>query len=255
MSGKKRKLATILKTIPADIHEKVPKLGTVFNLSDEEVKKLFDTPVQNSVKWVREAITHMKEKGKIGSHIDVMSFIGGFSGSHFLREALKKNFASEVGEFRLHDDGEHGDNYKTAVVQGACVYGLSPNIVTLRVAKTTYGVATINYPIKSDDDINNFSELIVKGEELPKDKFIDQDFYYLEQSNKVNVRLFCSDEDEIPKKTTDRTAKYLQQLCLQTELFDKETKEVIVRLDFTGTENRWTVLDKQKMPIEWRPLG
>ncbi|CAJ0908435.1 887_t:CDS:2, partial [Entrophospora sp. SA101] len=168
------------KTIELDIEKKCPALKQYVTgserdqLSDEDewvidldfdtVKSFFDPVINKILKLIEIQLSKC-------SDCSVMFLVGGFSESNYLQSRIKQKF---------------GDKLKiaippspiTAIVKGACEYGLNMKIVSTRVLLWSYGVKVSNEWQTGDPPsrktaegrIHKFGLMARKGTKLVVDK-------------------------------------------------------------------------------------
>ncbi|CAJ0891622.1 10842_t:CDS:2 [Entrophospora sp. SA101] len=143
------------KTIELDIEKKCPALKQYVTgserdqLSDEDewvidldfdtVKSFFDPVINKILKLIEIQLSKC-------SDCSVMFLVGGFSESKYLQSRIKQKFGDKL-EIAIPP------NPITAIVKGACEYGLDRKIISTRVLLWSYGVE-ISDEWQTDDPLS-----------------------------------------------------------------------------------------------------
>ena len=109
----------------------------------KQTMKSFYTPV------IRDILKHLKNllESNSGCHaVEAFYLVGGFSESTLLQNSIKNMFEPKIKVVVPLGP-------QTAIIQGAVLYGMQPQIITERVANLTYGigVSRVFDPMKHDE--------------------------------------------------------------------------------------------------------
>ncbi|KAG1457206.1 hypothetical protein G6F46_006657 [Rhizopus delemar] len=141
--------------------------------------------------------------------LEAIFLVGGFGQSNYLFRRVEEEFANEVGMIGVPPRGE------LAVVRGAVYFGLSPQVVTERVSRRTYGVETrmlfqddLDPPEYSVMGIDGkrycrqrFSVYVQKGQSIKVDECISKNFV-ISYPNDTDSDLFAFDGEGSPPRLT-----------------------------------------------------
>ncbi|CAO3672592.1 unnamed protein product [Rhizopus stolonifer] len=141
--------------------------------------------------------------------LEAIFLVGGFGQSNYLFRRVEEEFASQVGMIGVPPRGE------LAVVRGAVYFGLSPQVVTERVSRRTYGVETRmlfqddldppEYSVMGVDGKRycrqRFSVYVQKGQSIKVDECISKNFV-ISYPNDTDSDLFAFDGEGSPPRLT-----------------------------------------------------
>ncbi|CAG2206693.1 unnamed protein product [Mytilus edulis] len=126
-------------------------------LSSNMANDLFAEPCAYIVSHLRKIFDDPKVKGT-----DTILMVGGFSESLVLQHAVRKAFSSKT----IIIPPEAG----LAVLKGAVQYGFEPTVISTRVCKVTYGIATSS-PFDEEIDPEDKRFIDEDGDVLCNDRF------------------------------------------------------------------------------------
>lgn len=119
-----------------------------------EMKAIFDPVIDDILSLIRAHMspppqppdTTNNTKNNTTNSIKVLMAVGGFSASPYLRRRLKGAFGLQVEDLIFPPDPG------SAICQGAVIMGAAPahSIITSRVARRSYGIATFRAPSAAD---------------------------------------------------------------------------------------------------------
>ncbi|KAI9280735.1 hypothetical protein BY458DRAFT_500210 [Sporodiniella umbellata] len=190
---------------------------------------------------------------KAGGYVNAIFLVGGFGSSTHLYEELKKKFDTNVvGEIAMPPRGE------LAVAEGAIYYALSPDLVTTKILRRSYGVkAHLLFRQGIDPESSavftsdgqkrcstRFEAIAKKGRSIRVDDKIAKT-YWVEYPNHTKVSLYSSDEDTVPRYVTDQgvseVVEFPIKMPFQPDVQPGEKVSVNVEFTFGATEVRITV--------------
>lgn len=107
--------------------------------------------------------------------------VGGFSQSPYLQRRIREEFEDRIKLISVAPRGE------LAIVRGAVLLGIEPNIVSQRIAKYTYGIQTRDYfdPALDPESLRlagteycdvRFMPVVTKSQKLPTDHAVTQEY-------------------------------------------------------------------------------
>ncbi|CAO3587294.1 unnamed protein product [Absidia cylindrospora] len=109
-------------------------------------------------------------------NLEAIFLVGGFGQSNYLFRRVEEVFANRVGMIGVPPRGE------LAVVRGAVYFGLSPQQITERVSRRTYGVET-RMLFQQDVDPEEYSVIGVDGRKYCRQRFS----VYVQKGQSVKV--------------------------------------------------------------------
>eukprot|EP00899_Mesostigma_viride_P001831 jgi/Mesvir1/11649/Mv00050-RA.1 len=110
-----------------------------------------------------------------GGGCDAIIMAGGFSSSPYLLSCVKERFGHRVRSIvRPPDPG-------SAIVQGAVLYGLDPDMLSSRVSRKTYGVGIMREFVPASDPADK--RVVIDGCAMCDDVFL----YFVQQGENVPV--------------------------------------------------------------------
>lgn len=183
--------------------------------------------------------------------IDTILMVGGFSESPILQRRIKAEF-EDKHKIRVVVPNEAG----LAVLRGAVLFGHNPSIVSERVAKYSYGIASlqkfdrkIHSKEKKEKDFCNdvFDVHVRKGTSLVFNEVQSEKLYEpnRDEQKVMDFDLYVSELDQCPKYVTDLGCQYLGTLSVVLPKPLKGKKRgVYVRMTFGDTELRVKAVNK-----------
>lgn len=172
--------------------------------------------------------------------IDTILMVGGFSESPILQKRIREEFP----DHRVVVPNEAG----LAVLKGAVLFGHNPNIISERVAKYSYGIASyekFDHTIHKNEKKDNkyckdvFDVHVKKGTRLVLNEIQSRREYEpnRDEQTVMEFEFYTSEEEKIPKYVTDPGCFYLGTLSVDLPKPVKGKKRgVFVNMIFGGTE-------------------
>jgi len=111
-----------------DIKEKMEQDDWIIDINFEDLKSMFDPVVGKIIRLIRGQLDSNKDK------CSAMFLVGGFSESKYLQMRIKEEFEKLVPPIVVPKQPI------TAIVRGACEYGLNMSTIVDRTLKYTYGI-------------------------------------------------------------------------------------------------------------------
>ena len=147
-------------------------------LTQQDLKGIFDPVVDEIVELIAAQLMQVED-------IKIMFVVGGFAGSPYLMQRIRKRFSHEV----MHIVSP--PNPGSAIIQGAVALTLNPDAVVARILKKTYGTC-VTLPFErgvdpteflkiGDDDgaawcRNRFDSFVKKGTRIEVNKFVTKEY-------------------------------------------------------------------------------
>ena len=125
-------------------HIKRSKWGNSMDLKNDKLRisyKVFATLFAPSIESIVQHTRDILSNPVCAGMKDII-LVGGFADSKIISTTLKQTF----NDYRVIIPREAG----LAVLRGAVIYGLTPNVVSERVARYTYGTSQYRYFMKGD---------------------------------------------------------------------------------------------------------
>ncbi|CAG8601144.1 13543_t:CDS:2 [Rhizophagus irregularis] len=113
-----------------DIKEKMEDNDWIIDINFEDIKSMFDPVVGKIIRLIRGQLNSSKNK------CSVIFLVGGFSESKYLQMRIKEEFGKLVPSIIVPKQPI------TAIVRGACDYGLEMSTIIDRTLKYSYGFET-----------------------------------------------------------------------------------------------------------------
>lgn len=209
-----------------------------FTIDAQIIRDMFVPLITNIIQHVKDVMHSVKLQT-----LDKILLVGGFSESPFVRQLIKAAFL----EIPVTAPDEPG----LAVLKGAVIFGHSPNSISSRVSRYTYGVATQGpfikgrHPedllIKVEDQFfckNLFSAIIRMDTSIDDGEFIGREYDITDPTSSVQIHLFASTKP-YPIMVTDEGCMEIGKIMINPPIggFQKAAK-FKVQLGFGGTEFR-----------------
>lgn len=195
-----RKLATEWELHDRESGAPAQETYDELELSYEEVKtQVFDPVVEQNIALIAHQL------GQVPGGVTFLIVVGGFAGSPYLMNCIKRRFSSEVSTIISPP------NPGSAVCQGAVALALNPTSIASRISKKTYGFTSVEpfekgvdpreYMEEIDGVLkckNRFKVYVRKGEQVDVDNCFSSLFMpiYQDQKSMVLELLSCDDEIE-----------------------------------------------------------
>ncbi|KAG0602466.1 hypothetical protein M758_10G016400 [Ceratodon purpureus] len=178
-------------------------------ISYQEMQSIFDPVIEQNV----QLILRQLEQVPTGT-VKVLVVVGGFAGSPYLMNCIRKRFAGMVPQIISPPDPG------SAVCQGAVMLALNPDTILSRVCKKTYGIRSVepfdmsldppSYRKEVDGQLKcnmRFSIFVRKGDKVDVNSCISKLRYpvYREQKS-MKIELFSSSETD-PRYAVGETVR------------------------------------------------
>lgn len=193
-----------------DINEAIEKSKHNRNMKLEGKKLRITTTLfmeffSSACERINQNITKLLNKTNVEG-LNTIVMVGGFSLSSILQNCIKSNFPSL--RIILPHEGD------LVVLKGAVLFGHNLSILSERIAKNSYGVASCFK--KSDSKQNEFEVYVRKGDVLSFNKVQSDGDYEAnrDEENEMELRVYGSEEENLPKYVMDPGCKYLGTLIV-----------------------------------------
>ena len=206
-------------------------------VSFQEMQSIFDPVIEQNIQLIANQLQRV---GKV----KVLVVVGGFAGSPYLMDRIKKRFAGIVPQI------VSPPNPGSAVCQGAVMLALNPDTVLSRVCKKTYGFSHYDdYDEKLDlpmyraviDGVvkcsKRFSIYVRKGDKVDVNHSISKVFYPPYPGQKtLTFPLFSSDMRDPRYTVGDGTRKEGEiKIDISKDMMLETGRQVKVSLFFGGS--------------------
>ncbi|KAI9010353.1 hypothetical protein CLU79DRAFT_774122 [Phycomyces nitens] len=148
-----------VKLSPSDTADVGIEDGKLQVTVDDIREQVFEPVVKQVLDLISEQISQSRKK------LDAIFLVGGFGQSKYLQRRVKETFIKQVGLIAMPPRGE------LAVVRGAVFFGLSPERVSHRVARRTYGLS-MDSPFDPLLDPEKYKTITYEGNVMCKHRFI-----------------------------------------------------------------------------------
>ncbi|KAI8919771.1 hypothetical protein BC831DRAFT_515668 [Entophlyctis helioformis] len=161
------------------------------HITQQQMYDIFSVPIEQCMKLVEDQLDRTSGK------CDYLVLVGGFSASKYLCNRVSERFSKRFKSIVVPI------NPTSAVVQGAVLYGLDPNIIQKRRLRNSYGYIS-NAPISrletyAEEDVwtnprtgsrlvKVFKCLVAENQEVGKDEGFHADSYMLD-SNQSSIEI------------------------------------------------------------------
>lgn len=193
-----------------DINEAIEKSKHNRNMKLEGKKLRITTTLfmeffSSACERINQNITKLLNKTNVEG-LNTIVMVGGFSLSSILQNCIKSNFPSL--RIILPHEGD------LVVLKGAVLFGHNLSILSERIAKNSYGVASCFK--KSDSKQNEFEVYVRKGDVLSFNKVQSDGDYEAnrDEEHEMELRVYGSEEENLPKYVMDPGCKYLGTLIV-----------------------------------------
>ncbi|KAG0629702.1 hypothetical protein M758_1G123700 [Ceratodon purpureus] len=176
-------------------------------ISFQEMQSIFDPVVEQNVQLIADQLKQVPR-------VKVLVVVGGFAGSPYLMDCIRRRFAGKVPQIISPP------NPGSAVCQGAVMLALNPDTVLCRVCKKTYGIECTElfdekidppqskFKLGGESRCNNRLKIYVrKGDKVDVNSCISETFHPgSPKMKRMPFKLFSSDERE-PRYTFGKNVK------------------------------------------------
>ena len=171
---------------------------------------------------------------------DTILMVGGFSESPILQARIKRDFQN----YRIVIPNEPS----LAVLRGAVLFGHDPCIISERIAKYWYGIASfkkfnpkLHKSEKKKDDLceDIFDMCVKRGATFNLSSALSKGPYETNRDDQkeMDFDFFVSDSDKPPTYVTDDDCQYIGTLTVELPKVKKrEKRSVFINFVFGGTE-------------------
>ncbi|XP_045204481.2 heat shock 70 kDa protein 12A-like [Mercenaria mercenaria] len=201
------------------------------------IKEMFDPSIQSIVDHVKEVIKSPKVQ-----RLDKILMVGGFSECALVKKAVKAAFP----DIQVVAPDEPG----LAVLKGAVIFGHSPEEISSRVVRYTYGVAALGpfyegrHPeekrVKIGDEYfckDSFSKFIGIDADAGDKEVIKRKYDITERDKSLAIEVYVSTEAYPLLCTEDHGCTKLGEIVINVPMGGWRAKaEVEVEFGFGGTE-------------------
>ena len=247
----------LLQSILEDNHDSAVELvDQDLRISHKVMSGFFKDVVKGIVQSISETL---KDVG----NIKYIYLVGGFGGTKYVQKVIKEEF--EKNDIRCIVPVEPA----YAVVRGAALFKLNPNIIECRKVDATYGIDT-NIPFKpglhdpkykwiNDDNYekckNIFSTVVEKGDIVGTGEVFLTTFYPVQHNQKsMLIKFYSSQETDIFYVTGEwgigkceprHTVTKIGQIIIDMPVLEGDkTRSVDVMFSFSHTEIQVRAFDK-----------
>ncbi|PKC15664.1 hypothetical protein RhiirA5_483486 [Rhizophagus irregularis] len=170
------------KYVTGEHRKKMEEAGWVLKIDFNSVKEIFDPVIDQIIKLINDQLNFSNEK------CTAIFLVGGFSESPYLLRRVKETF-----KYRVPITAAPAIPI-AAIVRGAIMYGLNPNIIRDRILKWTYGIGVCRKWVDGKDDINRrtadglifyFYELAKRGKKVEVNQKFWEEFLPIRSNQNV----------------------------------------------------------------------
>ncbi|GES97262.1 hypothetical protein GLOIN_2v1783294 [Rhizophagus clarus] len=225
--------------------EKLIESGWQFELSQKDIKGLFDPVIDKIICLIRGQLDKSKKK------CSAMFLVGGFSESKYLQHRIREEFSNRVPNISVPA------NPTATVVKGGVLYGLREDTVKDRVLKRTYGTDVVRNWQSSDPlsqrlpngKVITFEKLVQRGKQISMDEKIVKEFKPLSVlQQKISFDMYVTDNPDA-KYCDDPEVSLLRnweiELPENASVEDMEDMTIVFTLTFTTVEILATAENKK----------
>ena len=200
----------------------------------------------------------LQDAAKLGSPVNFIFMVGGFSESPYLKASIKSKFEQSGLTILVPKRPQ------VSVIRGACMFGLNPRSITSRISKKTYGINTLTTydPQRHTDE----KKVVIEGEDFCEDVFdafvtkgqaVGIDEVHVKTYCPVRARqtvmriiFYCSEHEQV-NFIDDKSVKKLGELSIDIgrPFQSVEDKTVKVTLVFGSTQIVATATNKEGTEI------
>ncbi|KAG0604378.1 hypothetical protein M758_10G167700 [Ceratodon purpureus] len=178
-------------------------------ISYQEMQSIFDPVIEQNIQLI------LRQLEQVGAGaVKVLVVVGGFAGSPYLMDCIRKRFAGMVPQILTPPDPG------SAVCQGAVMLACNPDTVLSRVCKKTYGIQS-NKKFDENVDLPKYRKVVDgksrcskrfavyarKGDKVEVDSCISKIFHPVYRGQKyLKLRLYSSCEMD-PRYTSGVTVR------------------------------------------------
>ncbi|KAL0094565.1 hypothetical protein J3Q64DRAFT_1858417 [Phycomyces blakesleeanus] len=210
--------------VPAKIEmegREMEEIGIVNGSLCVTVKEMREKVFDPIVKEITELI--LRQLNQTGGKIDAMFLVGGLGQSIFLYQCLTETFADRINLIAVPQRGE------LAIVRGAVILGMNPEMITHRVSRRTYGRIMADIFDASKHPAENkyidpagyprcsscFKVFIYKGDTIRTDEYIESNFsYFYPGIPCLDLYVFDGDGDP-PMLVTDPGSRLVTRCTME----------------------------------------
>ena len=232
----KMKSRPFQRAIQESIYSKSLKLeGDKLRISPALFEQYFSAACTGIVDHLHDLLNKPEVKGT-----DTILMVGGFSESPILQAHIKQDFP----KYRIIIPNEPG----LAVLRGAVLFGHGPSIISERIAKYWYGIASfqkfnprLHRSEKKKDDLceDIFDVCVKRGDTFKLSGALSKGPYETNRDDQkeMDFEIYVSDSDKPPTYVTDEDCHYIGTLTVELPKVKKgEKRSVFINFVFGGTE-------------------
>ena len=209
--------------------------GDKLRITPALFEQFFSEACTGIIDHLRDLLGKPKVKGT-----DTILMVGGFSESQILQTYIKSN----LPDFRIVIPNEPS----LAILKGAVLFGHDPCLISERIAKYWYGIASfqkfnpkLHKTEKKKDDLceDIFDICVKRGATLKLRDALSKGPYETNRDDQkeMDFEIYVSDSDKPPKYVTDERCHYIGTLTVELPKVKKgEKRSVFINFVFGGTE-------------------
>ncbi|KAG2235693.1 hypothetical protein BDF21DRAFT_355507 [Thamnidium elegans] len=200
---------------------------------EQELKDhVFEPVISRIIQLINQQLQHPESKKPMSA----MFMVGGFSQSPYLQKRIRQEFEGRINLICLAPRGE------LAIVRGAVLLGIQPNIVSQRIAKYTYGIQTRDYydPLRDPPKFRlagtefcdvRFMTIVKKNQKLPNNHIVSQ-IYTINRSIPTRIAIYAYDNDDIIPRWT------ISEKGIEVKKVGEFILDVPADVDYSGREDQ-----------------
>ncbi|XP_048778237.1 uncharacterized protein LOC125681969 isoform X2 [Ostrea edulis] len=214
-------------------------------------KIIFETEIIDKIfeRTLTESFAIMEKLLKLGTKVEDIIMVGGFSDSEIIQKQFQKKF-SDCGVIIPTDPG-------LAVLKGAVIFGHDDHLIKSRLCPHTYGVEVLKYFLSSDLEINKkvingtayrtgtFEKLVTIGDTVEVGKTVEREFFASSNTAKRLELKFYRTDKQFVQSVTEEGCECIGRLTVNLSGPPDGTDHlVLISLQFGETEITVRGLDK-----------
>ncbi len=222
---------------------------TLIYISRANLENMFNKVIDGSLHEIDKQFTRLEKK-----QCDYLFLVGGFATSPLLQEKVKKAFADRVKSIVIPPQPG------AAIVEGAVLFGLEPEIHVSRILRVTYGCGS-NSPFRPEIDLESkkfwhearrayyckdrLSIFVQAGESIEVNQKVVQTFHPMEHNQKLVGFNFYISPDKDPQYVDQPSVIKIGDFTVESPDFTRGIdREIEVSLYFGRTEIQVEAIDK-----------
>ncbi|RWS04957.1 heat shock 70 kDa protein 12A-like protein [Dinothrombium tinctorium] len=171
----------------------------MLRLQPSLIQKLFQPITREIVQHIQSIILHPHAQG-----VSYLFLVGGFADSQILQQAIRKAFSQLVKVIIPQ-------GVSLAILRGAVLFGLDPNIINVRRSRMTYGIGVLNrfdyekHPLSKKivrDSIewcgDIFDKFVLVDQSIAMGDVVTRSYTPAKDGQRYTVlHIYCSDRDDV----------------------------------------------------------